>query len=214
MVAFFQTCGPFGWPLLILAIVNVVLIIRKAIQLFGARITPGARIVSGATLESGLNAILFWGAISAVLGFLGQYSGIYNALHAIMAARAISPNVVAMGFAESFSTTLFGLTIFVFSAIAWFVLHSRYQQLSRRAEIELATQSSTSAAWNVGGVAVLAGLVTLGGIAILASAIFTAAVILPVPPPQDRGVSAPLSESAALTPASALTEESRPGTSE
>ena len=72
----------------------------------------------------------------------------------------------------------------------------------------------------------LAGLVALGGIAILASAVFTAALILPVPPLQGRGVSTPLSESAALsdsappsesaapTQASALTEGGQPGTSE
>ena len=151
MLRFFLQCGPYGWPLLILAVVNVVLIVRKAVQLFGAR---GAATLSsadvqdaaGATFESGLNAILFWGAMSAVLGFLGQYSGIYKALQAIQGARAISPNVVAAGFAESFTTTLFGLTIFVFSAIAWFVLYGRTQQLRRRTGGELSVQSSASAA--------------------------------------------------------------------
>jgi biopolymer transport protein ExbB/TolQ len=150
MLRFFLQCGPYGWPLLILAIVNVVLIVRKAVQLFGGRgaaafSSADAQDAMGATLESGLNAILFWGAISAVLGFLGQYSGIYKALQAIQGARAISPNVVAQGFAESFSTTLFGLTIFVFSAITWFVLYSRTQQLRRRTEIALSAQTSATA---------------------------------------------------------------------
>jgi hypothetical protein len=86
--------------------------------------------------------------------------------------------------------------------------------------------SPSAPAWNVGVVAVLAGLVTLGGIALLASAMFTAALILPVPPLQGRGVTAPLSESRVLSespapsepqasiPASALTEGGQPGTSE
>jgi hypothetical protein len=155
MLGFFLQCGPYGWPLLILAVVNIVLVVRKAIQLFGGAGAAGAQadaggqfagVRGGATLESGLNAILFWGAMSAVLGFLGQYSGIYKALNIIRGARAISPNVVAAGFAESFTTTLFGLTIFVFSAIAWFVLYSRYQQLLRRTEVELLAQSSATAA--------------------------------------------------------------------
>lgn len=117
MPLFFRQMGPFGWLMIVITIVNIVLIVRKAIGLAG-----GAR--DRATLESGLDAILFWGIIAQVLGVLGQLTGIYNALHAIIRATEISPNVIMTGFRESFTTTLYGLWVCVLSAIAWFALRS------------------------------------------------------------------------------------------
>ncbi len=114
MVTFIQKMGPFGIVLILMALAILVLI---AVQL--SRVLMG----DAATRRRGNpNAILFWGALAAVLGFLGQYMGMYNGLQAIARASAISPSVVAMGLAESFTTTLFGLVIFVLSAVAWFVL--------------------------------------------------------------------------------------------
>lgn len=125
MFTFIETGGPFGWLILILALVNTVLVIRKAIQL------GSDKPVTGNTFESGLNAILFWGIICAVLGFLGQYTGIYNAMGAISKATELSPAVMARGFGQSFTTTLMGLNVLVLSAIAWFVLHTLYQRMKR-----------------------------------------------------------------------------------
>jgi hypothetical protein len=65
------------------------------------------------------DAILFWGAASAVLGFLGQCHGAYLALNAIIPAPEISPGVVAQGFVISFIPALFGLGILTFAGIAW-----------------------------------------------------------------------------------------------
>ncbi len=92
---FFMQMGVFGYPLVILSIVVVALAVKKAVDLFGRRdLTP-------VQMENGLQAILFWGAVTAVLGVLGQITGIYNALSVIAYAREISPQVTAMGFAES-----------------------------------------------------------------------------------------------------------------
>jgi biopolymer transport protein ExbB/TolQ len=79
---------------------------------------------NAAAATNGINAILFWGALSAILGLLGQSSGLYNSLNVIAQAQAISPNLVAQGFAESFSTTIIGLTTLVLSAVAWFALNA------------------------------------------------------------------------------------------
>jgi hypothetical protein len=122
MIRFFLTMGPMAWPLSLLVVVNVVLIVLVGVRLGDRSRRPDV------VLENRLNAILFWGAMAMVLGFLGQYAGIYRALHAIIGASAISPRVVAMGFAESFTTTLFGLQIFVVSAVAWFALSTRYRR--------------------------------------------------------------------------------------
>jgi len=122
MIRYFFAMGPYGWPLMLLLVVNVVLAIVVAVRLADRTRRPDA------ALANRLNAILFWGAIGMVLGFLGQYAGIYRALHAILGASEISPRIVAIGFAESFTTTLFGLQLFIASAIAWFVLSSRYRK--------------------------------------------------------------------------------------
>jgi hypothetical protein len=120
---FIAGMGMYRYPMLLIAATVAVLTIRKVIDLWVRKDLPPYR------LERGLHAILFWGAICAVLGILGQTSGIFNALGAIIKATEISPNIVARGFAESFTTTIFGLEVLVVSAIAWFILYTRYRKL-------------------------------------------------------------------------------------
>jgi len=123
MFTIFQQGGIFMWPLLIIAISVVILSIKKAIDLFGQTEQPRKQ------LESGLNAIIFWGAISVIIGFLAHFWGMYMALQAISMASDISPAIVAQGFAVSLITILFGLLIFLFSGIMWLVLRWRYKKL-------------------------------------------------------------------------------------
>jgi len=121
MLDFFKEMGMWGPLLWILALTNIVLVIRGALRL--ATMKPeDARHV-----EYGINAILFWGAVAAVVGFLGQHSGLYIALTVISTAPEISPSMVARGFAESLTTTIFGMTILVASAVAWYILLGRYR---------------------------------------------------------------------------------------
>jgi len=102
--------------LLLLAIVIVILSIIKEIQILTGREANRARI------SSGLNAILFWGALSGILGFLSHFMTLYKSMAIISHAGAISPQRVAMGFGESLLSILFGLWIFTFSAMIWFFL--------------------------------------------------------------------------------------------
>ena len=121
MAYFFRSMGVFLFPMLLITAVILVLAIRKAVDLFGGKDLPPHR------LEKGLHAILFWGLVAAVFGFLGQITGIYNALSVIVRATEISPNKIAMGFAESFTTTIFGLEVGLIAAIIWFVLYRKYR---------------------------------------------------------------------------------------
>ena len=123
MLEFFIEGGPFMLLLLILAIVIIVLSVKKAIELFGKNDLNKAR------LESGINAIIFWGGICLVLGFFGHFLGLYNAMQAIARASDISPSIVMEGYAVSLSTILFGLFIFLFAAIIWFSLRWRYKKM-------------------------------------------------------------------------------------
>lgn len=117
MLHFIQTCGFFGWPLTLVALVEVGLALRLA-----GRFIRGA--AAGPETAGRINTILFWGFVAAVMGFLGQAVGIYNAMRVIATAEAVAPNLVAQGFAESFTTTVFGLTILLMATLVWLGLRA------------------------------------------------------------------------------------------
>ncbi|MCD4729937.1 MAG: hypothetical protein K8R74_05020 [Bacteroidales bacterium] len=77
-----------------------------------------------------LNAILFWGGTAAMLGFIGQLSTIWASLIAIMEVSDISPQIVYTGYLSSFVTPLFGLIIFLVSAVCWWGLKNSNSILS------------------------------------------------------------------------------------
>ena len=85
MIQFFLEGGDMMWLFLILALLILFLSVRKAIQLYGKQDLPRS------TLETGINAVIFWGAISAILGFFAHYLGVYYAMAAISRANDISP---------------------------------------------------------------------------------------------------------------------------
>ena len=118
MFRYLAMAGPFGIVLLVVALVIAVLTIVTAV-----RISNRQRIEDPG-FKNGLNGILFWGCLAAVLGLLGQFSGLWHALGAISRAEAISPRVVAVGLMESFSTTIMGLVILVLSSLIWFALRT------------------------------------------------------------------------------------------
>ena len=126
MVNFFFSGGSMMWLFLIIALLILYLSVKKAIQLFGKNKLPGP------VLENGINAIIFWGSISVILGFFAHYLGVYYAMQAIYRANDISPAIVAYGYSLSLVTILTGLVLFIVSAIIWFVFRWRYRKLSGR----------------------------------------------------------------------------------
>jgi biopolymer transport protein ExbB/TolQ len=86
-------------------------------------------------LENGINSILFWGAMSVLIGFLGHYHGMYLAMQQISRASEISPAVIAEGYGVSLITVLFGLLILLFSALVWFVLRWRLKQVTSKQDL-------------------------------------------------------------------------------
>jgi biopolymer transport protein ExbB/TolQ len=126
MSTLFVQGGFYMWPLLVLAIIIVVLSIKKIIDLFFKK------NLNQLQLESGVNSILFWGGLSLLLGFLGHYHGMYLAMLEISRASDISPAVVAMGYGVSLITVMFGLLNLLLAAIAWFVLRWRLKKLTAK----------------------------------------------------------------------------------
>jgi biopolymer transport protein ExbB/TolQ len=123
MITLFLMMGLTGWVLVLLGAIVAVSAVRTFLRL------RRRDRVGQPTFEHGLNGILFWGALSAVVGVLGQFSGLWHALNAISQAEAISPRLVARGLMESFSTTIFGLAILALSALVWFALKSWTRRL-------------------------------------------------------------------------------------
>ena len=123
MISFFMSGGIFMWPILIIAITILYLSIRKIIDLFFLDIQNNSK------LKNGINAILFWGSFSVILGIFAHFVGIYEAMQAIMAANDVSPAIVANGYAVSLNTILSGLFLFMISSIIWLVLSWRYKKL-------------------------------------------------------------------------------------
>ena len=79
--------------------------------------------------EGGINAILFWGCFSVVLGIFAHFEGVYLAMQAMMKANDISPAIVAQGYAMSLITILSGLFLFMVSSVTWLILRWRYKKL-------------------------------------------------------------------------------------
>ena len=105
MIEFFQNGGSMMWLLLIIAFLIIFLTSKKTIQLFSKRDLPEP------VLENGINAIIFWGSIAAVLGFFAHYLGIF-------------PN-----FCFRSTEARFNRILFIISAIIWFILRWRYRRL-------------------------------------------------------------------------------------
>lgn len=110
------------WPILLLAIVSAVLVLANAVRLFVRRSTS-------ARTESSVNAILFWATVAVVLGWFGQWTGLYKSAAVIAQASMLNPSAVAMGFSQSLISTIAGVTVFVVAAPCWFVLHARCRAL-------------------------------------------------------------------------------------
>jgi len=127
MITFFIEGGPMMWLLLIIAIIIAVLSLKKGLQLFGKNESTRS------TLENGINAIIFWGAISAILGFFAHHLGMYHAMRAIAAANDVSPAIVSYGYSMSLTTVLAGLMIFLVSALIWFLFRWRFKNITQSA---------------------------------------------------------------------------------
>lgn len=123
MWSFFMQGGFYMWFLLFFAVVIAALSVRKVIDLFSWKASDTE------LRESGVNAILFWGSISLLVGFFAHFHGIYNAMMAISRAKDISPAIVAAGYGISLTTILTGMFIFIVSLLIWFALRWRLNRI-------------------------------------------------------------------------------------
>jgi len=127
MFRLIASCGVMLWPMLVLAVVVLVLIFVNTIRLARGRDTLRVR--------SSINAILFWGVVTAILGFIGQWIGLYKGVGAIfeVAPRlGINPRAVGIGFAESLRTSILGVTVLLVAGVSWFGLRAWWWRSAER----------------------------------------------------------------------------------
>lgn len=121
MMEFFRQGGLFMWPILVISIVIGVLAVWAFVR---------TRDLDGpdAVVETGIDAVLFWGVWVVVVGLLGTFTGIYLAAGVIEQAAAVSPAVIWSGIRVALTTTLFGLFVFCVAALMWLGLRVSYRR--------------------------------------------------------------------------------------
>lgn len=128
MIEYIKSGGAYTFSMLALAIVIIALSIYKILHLFIKKDPNRAR------LEFGIDAILFWGGISAVFGFFSAFYGLYQGASSVVAVQgeSISLSIVWRSI-EAFAFYIsFGLFTFIVAAIIWFILRVRYKNLTTR----------------------------------------------------------------------------------
>jgi len=115
MMHYIGICGPAGWGLLFISLVVTAMTIQTIVLFIRHR--GGQRI----KIKHRLSALIFWGFMGAVLGFLGQTSAIHKAMTVIIPAKSISPEMIDRGFRESFLPSFWGFGILVSSVILFYL---------------------------------------------------------------------------------------------
>ena len=127
MLRLIASCGVMLWPMLVLAAVVLVLIVVNTVRL--------AQGTSDLRTRSSIDGILFWGAVTAILGFTGQWMGLYKVVGVIfeVAPRiGISPRAVGIGFAESLRTSIFGVAVLLVAGVSWFAISAWWRRNAER----------------------------------------------------------------------------------
>ena len=128
MYGFFLSGGEVMWFLLLIALIILILSIKKGIDLFSGKEQSKTK------LEAGINAIAFWGGLSVIVGLFFHFWGVAAAMQAISQANDISPAIVAMGYRMALVSIITGLFIFIISLLIWFVFRWRYKSLIKNAK--------------------------------------------------------------------------------
>lgn len=107
--------GPLFMGILTLLFITMVLwMVFHFIRAYHAK--EGSKEIALRNLKYGKSIGLF----ALIIGILGQLIGLYSAFEAIERAGDISPTMVYGGIKVSMISTLYGITIFLFSLAMWF----------------------------------------------------------------------------------------------
>lgn len=126
MIQFLTEAGPLILPIILLTLVIGLLVLWNVLCLLLRRDDLPAR------RRQSVDAVLFWGGVAAVLGFLGQWIGIHKMTRIVAERGIVSPSAVAYGISESLLTPIAGMTVLVAAALLWFFLRLGLWSIERR----------------------------------------------------------------------------------
>jgi energy-converting hydrogenase Eha subunit E len=126
MIEMFRSGGVVMWPMLAVAVGILWVAVRTAL-----RARQGA--AESDAVQRGLQAILFWGVMSVVLGTVGTVGGLVIMTQAIARVGSVESRLIWGGVGVSLVTLIFGLVIFLLSAVTWFTLRQWVAGRARRA---------------------------------------------------------------------------------
>jgi hypothetical protein len=115
MIEAFLSGGVMMWPILAVGVGTVWLAVRTALRIRGGPSDPG-------DVARGLQALLFWGVMAVVMGVLGMATGIVLMAQAVWAAGDVHAPLLWGGLSVALIPLLFSLLVFLFAALAWFLL--------------------------------------------------------------------------------------------
>jgi biopolymer transport protein ExbB/TolQ len=121
MMEYIREGGVMMYPLIGITIVIVVMAVRSWLRIRG-------RAGNDAVVETGIDAVLFWGSYGVVLGILGTLVGIAQAATAIQAVGTVTAALVWGGIKVALNTTIFSLVVFSIAFVVWFALRVRYRR--------------------------------------------------------------------------------------
>ncbi len=116
MLNFISQLGTYGWPLIFIAVANVVLIIKYMLTLFGNK--------SDKFID--INRIMVLAVLALAVGVFSHFSGLYLGLQLF---GQFTTEQFAAGYATSLLALLFGFAVFIVSLIFWFILRIKQQSL-------------------------------------------------------------------------------------
>ena len=96
--------------ILVLAVKNIVLVAKNEKEEL--------------VFSSQIGYIKSLGLFALVLGFLGQFLGLFQAFEYIASKGTVSPSILAAGFRVSSIASIYGMIIFLVAYLLWFGLDS------------------------------------------------------------------------------------------
>jgi hypothetical protein len=112
MTEAYKMGGPFMHLITILGLLALGITVWKVVELVSKK-NANTRLI---------DLVKMSGLLALAVGFLSQIVGIVQALEAIRAAADVSPQIVMGGAIVSFYAPIWGLMVFIFSMLFYFVL--------------------------------------------------------------------------------------------
>jgi biopolymer transport protein ExbB/TolQ len=110
-----------GGPLFMGILTLLLLVLLVLTVIFILSIASG-KTAGKASFRHRLTYLKSLGLFTMITGILGQLIGLMMAFNAIEQAADISPAIIAGGLKVSMITTLYGIMIYLFSILVWFLL--------------------------------------------------------------------------------------------